>query len=125
MVGKSDVNCVFCKIARGEFKTEKVGESDNFVAFRDANPKVRGHTLIVPKRHFVTLLDVPDKLGGEMLSFIKNVAGKLIDEKYGDGFNIIMNNLDVAGQVVMHAHLHILPRKEGDRVIRGGRLRID
>ena len=123
MADKKD--CIFCKIARGEKKSERIDESDNFIAFRDANPKVEGHTLIVPKKHFVTLLDIPNKLGNEMLEFTKKVAGKLMDEKYGDGFNIIMNNLDVAGQIVMHAHLHILPRNDGDSVIQGGRLRID
>ena len=60
------------------------------------------------------LLDVPNKLGNEMLQFTKKVAEKLLDEKYGNGFNILMNNLEVAGQLVMHAHLHVLPRRDGD-----------
>lgn len=109
-------NCVFCKIVKGEIKAEKVMESDNFIAFEDASPKTPGHTLVVPKRHFVTLLDIPNNLGSEMLDFTKKVAGKLMDEKKGDGFNLIMNNLEVAGQVVMHTHIHLVPRKEGDGV---------
>ncbi len=117
-------DCVFCKIAKGEIKSERVAESDNFFAIRDAHPKTEGHTLVIPKKHFVTLLDIPDKLGNEMLSFSKKVAGKLMDEKLADGFNIIMNNLEVAGQEVMHAHLHVLPRKEGDGPVEGNHLTI-
>ena len=93
-------------------------ENDNFFSVSDRNPKVKGHTLVISKRHFVTLLDIPNKLGNEMLEFTKKVAGKLMDDKYGDGFNLIMNNLEVAGQVVMHVHVHVLPRKEGDGRIR-------
>ena len=109
-----DKNCIFCRMARGEVKTDKIDESDNFFAVFDVRPKTKGHALIIPKKHFVTLLDIPNKLGNEMLEFMKRVAGKLMDKKYGDGFNVLMNNLAVAGQFVMHAHLHILPRKEGD-----------
>ncbi len=109
-------DCVFCKIARKELNTDLFLEGDNFVAFKDIKPIVKGHVLVVPKKHCVTLLDMPNKLGNEMLEFIKKVASKLMDEKLGDGFNMAMNNLEVAGQVVMHAHIHIVPRKEGDGV---------
>lgn len=108
------MDCIFCKIARGEIKSEKIMESGNFFAVYDINPKAKGHALIIPKKHFVTLLDIPNNLGGELLEFEKKLAGRLMDEKYGDGFNIIMNNLEAAGQIVMHAHIHIVPRKEGD-----------
>lgn len=107
-------DCIFCKIVRGEVDSDKVGESDNFFAFLDAHPRAEGHVLIVPKKHYVTLLDIPEKLGNEMLEFTKKMASEILDKKLGDGFNIVMNNLDVADQVVMHAHLHIIPRKEGD-----------
>ena len=109
-------NCIFCKIARKEIKSDIVMESNNFIAFKDIKPKTEGHTLVTPKKHYVTLLDIPNTLGKEMLEFTKKVASYLLDKKYGDGFNISMNNLEVAGQVVMHAHLHIIPRKEGDNV---------
>ncbi len=109
-------DCFYCKIAHGEVKTEKVLESRNFFAIFDVKPRVKGHVLVIPKKHFVTLLDIPNKLGNEMIEFTKRVAGKLLDEKYGDGFNVLMNNLEVAGQVVMHAHIHVIPRKEGDGV---------
>jgi histidine triad (HIT) family protein len=109
-----DKSCIFCKIAKGQIEQKKVMESDNFFAILDIKPSATGHTLVIPKKHFVTLLDIPDKLGIEMIKFTKKVASNLMDEKYGDGFNVIMNNTAVAGQMVMHAHVHVIPRKEDD-----------
>lgn len=109
-------SCIFCNIAQGKMKSEPIAESNLFVAFLDRDQSVPGHTLIVPKKHFVTLLDIPDKMGEELLRFTKQVASELMDKKYGDGFNVIMNNLECAGQAVMHAHVHIFPRKEGDGI---------
>ncbi len=105
---------MFCGIAKKEISAEIVGESNSFIAFRDAHPNAEGHTLIVPKQHWVTLFDIPNKYGAELLEFVKKIASELMDERYGDGFNVVMNNLECAGQVVKHAHLHIIPRKEGD-----------
>ena len=116
MAKKNNDNCLFCKIIRGEVKAEKVAESNSFIAIKDAHPATDGHTLIIPKQHFVTLLDIPNKLGCEMLEFVKKVSSELMEKKLGDGFNIIMNNLEPAGQLVMHAHIHIIPRKEKDGI---------
>lgn len=107
-------SCVFCKIAQNKINVKKTAESNNFIAISDAHPKADGHTLIIPKKHFVTLLDLPNKLGNELLEFIKKVSSDLLEQKKGDGFNILMNNLQVAGQLVMHAHIHVIPRKEND-----------
>src|SRR3989338_10053498 len=114
IMAKQDKNCIFCKIAKGEVKQEKIMESDSFFATRDIHPHAPGHTLVIPKQHFVTLLDIPNKIGNEMIEFTKKAASDLLDKKLGDGFNVIMNNLAVAGQAVMHAHIHVIPRKEGD-----------
>ena len=108
--------CVFCKMAKGEIKVEFIKESNNFFAIRDASPITKGHTLVIPKKHFVTLLDIPNTLGEELLQFTKEISSDLLDAKYGNGFNIIMNNLEVAGQFVMHAHIHVIPRKEEDGI---------
>jgi len=107
-------NCVFCKIIKGEIKAEKVIETNNFLAFLDVNPKAKGHTLVIPKKHFVTLFDIPATLGKEMLQITKQVASRLLEKKLGDGFNLLMNNLEPAGQIIKHAHIHIIPRKEND-----------
>ncbi len=106
--------CIFCKIARKEIKSEIVFEGDSFIAVKDAHPVAEGHILIIPKKHCVTILDMPNKLGNELLEFTKKVSSLLMERKLGDGFNIVMNNLEPAGQIVKHAHIHVIPRKDGD-----------
>ena len=91
-------------------------ESDNFFAIKDKYPETEGHSLVIPKKHIITLLDIPDNLGNELIGFVKKVSEKLMDDGFGSGFNVIMNNFEVAGQEVMHAHIHIIPRKKGDGI---------
>lgn len=107
-------DCIFCKIIAKKIPSDIEIETDNFIAMLDQNPKAEGHTLIIPKKHHVNLLDIPNKLAEEFIQLTKKVALSLLENKKGDGFNLIMNNLPPAGQSVMHAHLHIIPRKEGD-----------
>jgi histidine triad (HIT) family protein len=112
----TEEDCIFCKIARKEIKKDPYYDCDSFCAFEDINPISPGHMLIIPKKHFVTLLDIPVRLGNEMLEFSRKLANMILDDKKGDGFNLVMNNLEVAGQVVRHAHIHLIPRKEGDGI---------
>ena len=107
-------DCIFCKIVRGEIPAEKVLESANFIVIKDANPKTKGHSLVIPKKHYKTLLDVPDSLMGEFLETAKEVAFKLLKENKAEGFNLLMSNFEVAQQEVPHVHLHIVPRTKGD-----------
>ncbi len=109
-----DKNCIFCKIIKKEIPANFLYENDNFVAFADANPKVSGHTLIAPKKHFVNILDMPATLGSELVDAIKNMAEKIMKDTKVEGFNIAQNNFPIAGQVVMHTHFHLLPRRKGD-----------
>lgn len=106
--------CIFCKIANGEIPSEKVYEDDNFFAILDINPKTKGHTLIISKKHYKTILDLPVSLGNELLEALKEISLRLIKEGKADGFNLIANSGETAGQVVHHFHAHILPRKKGD-----------
>lgn len=109
-------DCIFCKIANGEIPADKIYENDCFFSIPDANQKIEGHSLVIPKKHFKTTLDIPDSLGQELLDCIKSTAVKVVEQEKAEGFNIVNNNLESAGQVVMHAHFHILPRKKGDKV---------
>lgn len=109
-----DENCVFCKIVRGEIPSKKVYNDDNFIGILDINPKAEGHTLIISKKHFKNILDIPNTLGNEILEAIKDISLDLIKQGKGEGFNVIANNGDVAGQAVNHFHLHIIPRKSRD-----------
>ncbi len=108
-------DCIFCKIARKEVPVEIVEENDNFIAFPDAHPVSRGHTLLIPRKHFVNILDLPSDMASEMIDMIKIVAEKRLKEG-AEGFNLMMNNFSAAGQEVMHAHLHIVPRRKGDGI---------
>jgi histidine triad (HIT) family protein len=108
-------NCVFCKIAKKEIETEIIEETENFLAFPDANPIAKGHSLIISKNHFVNLLDLPSAFGVELMSIIKKVSDKKLKEG-ADGFNVVMNNGSSAGQVVFHTHVHIIPRNKNDGV---------
>jgi histidine triad (HIT) family protein len=107
-------DCIFCKIVSGEIKSNIIYSDDNFIGFLDVNPKSEGHTLIVSKKHFKTILDMPSSLGTELLDAVKEIGLGLIKQDKAEGFNLIVNNGEVAGQVVHHAHIHIIPRKKGD-----------
>jgi len=103
-------DCVFCKIVAGEIPSEKVLEGDDFVVIKDVNPKVDGHLLVISKEHYGTFLDMPEELYSKMLMVVRKVVGDLGIRD----FNLVVNNGKVAGQLIPHVHLHILPRKEGD-----------
>ena len=107
--------CIFCKMAKEENSSEKViWGNDNFFSIPDRNPLADGHSLVISKKHFLNILDMPSTLGGELLDCIKNTAIKIMKEKNVDGFNVINNNFESAGQIVNHVHFHIIPRKKGD-----------
>lgn len=116
MAKKDD--CIFCKIASKEQEADIIAESDNFLAFPDANPVGPGHSLIIPKNHFVNIMDLPSDLGSELLDIIKEVAAIRLKEGF-EGFKLVANNFPVAGQIVMHSHFHLIPRKEKDGVESG------
>ena len=107
-------DCLFCKIVKREIKSDFVYEDDNFIAILDIKPKSSGHTLIIPKKHFRNILDMPSSMGNELLGVIKEISLKLIKEGKAEGVNVIINNESAAGQVVFHSHFHIIPRKIGD-----------
>ncbi|MBD3246997.1 HIT domain-containing protein [Candidatus Pacearchaeota archaeon] len=112
---KDEGECIFCKISKGEINVDKIYENENFFSFPDANPVAKGHSLIIPKNHFKTALDLPSSLGQELLDCIKNTTMKLMKEDESiDGFNIVSNNFPSAGQAVHHVHFHIIPRKKDD-----------
>ncbi len=111
-------DCIFCKIANKEIFVERIYENDNFFSILDANPKIEGHTLIISKKHFENILELPSILASELLDCIKETAMILMKKYNAEGFNVMNNNFDAAGQVVKHVHFHILPRKKGDGEIK-------
>ncbi|MBR9705016.1 HIT family protein [Candidatus Pacearchaeota archaeon] len=112
-----DKECIFCKIVKGEMPCEKVYEDDNFIGILEIKPQANGHTLLIPKKHFRNLFDMPSTLGNELIGAMKEVSLKLIKDKKAEGVKIIINNESAAGQIVFHLHSHIIPRNEGDGLI--------
>lgn len=111
----TDNNCIFCKIVNGEIVSKKIWENAEFVAFADIKPVGEGHTLVIPKKHFQTLIHLDEETSSKYINAIRKTGEKLM-EKYGaEGFNIVLNNGEAAGQIVQHIHFHLLPRKTGDK----------
>ena len=108
--------CIFCRIINGKIPAAKVYEDSNTISFLDILPANKGHCLIVPKKHYETLLDIPDSDLESLVKAAKKVA-KALSLSLGNGsFNLIVNNRRTAGQLVAHAHIHIIPRFKGDRL---------
>lgn len=107
-------DCIFCAIAEGEIPSFKIYEDDMCLAYLDINPFSTGHTLVIPKAHHEGLLDTPDELLSELIARVKKVAGHIKTALPCDGFNILQNNGEAAGQTVKHIHFHIVPRTAGD-----------
>jgi len=109
--------CIFCRIAAGQALATKVLETPRVLAFLDIAPVHYGHTLVIPKEHYENFLDLPDDLWLEMGQVSRRVAKALRQVMFARGFNLMMNNFDAAGQVVFHAHLHVVPRFLSDGLL--------
>ncbi|MCC8140933.1 MAG: HIT family protein [Lachnospiraceae bacterium] len=109
-----DDNCIFCKLANGEIPTNKIYEDETFTVILDASPATRGHALILPKEHSANIYELPDETASKVFLLAKKLATKMTDILSCDGFNIIQNNGEVAGQTVFHFHMHLIPRYFGD-----------
>lgn len=107
-------NCIFCKIVAGTIPSNKILESKDFFAFLDIKAINPGHCLVIPKKHCENLLDFPKSEETDFMEFTKKVAKAVTSAVGADGFNLGMNNGAAAGQVVFHAHMHIIPRFNGD-----------
>jgi len=107
-------DCIFCKIVKGEIPCAKIYENEHVLAFLDIAPTIPGHALIIPKAHYATLFELPDALGGPLLAAEKRVGAAIMAATKAAGLNVQMNNHEAAGQVVFHAHLHLIPRHVGD-----------
>lgn len=111
-----DDNCIFCKIAAGEIPSATLYEDEDFRVILDLGPASKGHALILPKEHYRNLYDLDDELAAKVLVLAKKMTNKMKDALGCDGFNVVQNNEEVAGQTVFHFHMHLIPRYEGDKV---------
>ena len=109
-------DCIFCKLANGEIPTATLYEDEDFRVILDANPASKGHALIIPKEHYANLYELDDELAGKAMILAKKMVTKLTEVLGCDGYNLVQNNGECAGQTVFHFHLHMIPRYKDDGV---------
>ena len=109
-----DPDCIFCKIVAGKIPCAKIYESESCLAFLDIAPVHAGHALVLPKAHHATLLDLPAELGSDLLQTLSKVGAAVMEGTGADGLNLMQNNFEAAGQLVHHAHFHLVPRFKDD-----------
>ncbi len=108
--------CVFCQIAAGKLPANKVYEDEHAIAFMDINPVAVGHTLVIPKAHHMNIFEMPPELLGHVMAAAKKVASAIMEGLKPEGLIVLQLNGAAAGQVVMHYHVHLIPRSTGDGV---------
>jgi histidine triad (HIT) family protein len=113
-------SCVFCKIARKQAPASFVYEDESVLDFLDIRPLNEGHTLVIPKKHYATIFEVPEKLVAHLHKIVKRVALAAKESTKGDGISIVQQNGKAAGQEVFHLHVHVIPRYEGQKLSRLG-----
>lgn len=105
---------VFEKIVNREIPATIIYEDSATLAFMDIGPVIKGHTLVIPKICYSSIVQTPDSVLADLMSVCKRIAAAQIDGLNADGVNIFQNNGSAAGQVVPHIHFHVIPRFEGD-----------
>lgn len=107
-------NCIFCKIAAGEIPSKTIYEDEEFRVILDISPATKGHALIIPKEHYANIYEIPEDVAGKAMMLAKKLTIRMTEALNCDGFNLMQNNGEVAGQTVFHFHMHLLPRYEND-----------
>lgn len=107
-------NCVFCNLANGIWDSATLYEDADFRVILDLGPAAKGHALILPKAHYANIYEIPEELAAKAIVLAKKMAGIMTEALGCDGFNIVQNNGEAAGQTVFHFHMHLIPRYNGD-----------
>lgn len=109
--------CIFCDIIEGKIPSKKVYEDDEIIAILDISQTTKGHTLVIPKKHYDNFLQMPNDEFKLLMSKVQEISKTLIEKLDANGCNILINTNEVAGQTVMHTHVHIIPRyNESDSI---------
>ena len=110
------MNCIFCKIIKGEIPSFKIYEDEHTYAFLDIAKDVDGHTLVIPKKHVCNVLDWDEETLKHVVTTVKKISNHYVDNCKYEGVNILNATGESAQQTVMHLHFHIIPRKSNDNV---------
>ena len=103
-------DCIFCKIANGEIPSATLYEDEDFRVILDLGPASKGHALIFPKEHYKDLCELDDAVAAKVLPLAGKMGRAMKKALHFDGFNLVQNNGEAAGQTVMHFHMHMIPR---------------
>jgi histidine triad (HIT) family protein len=106
------MDCILCKIVSGQISTKIIKETLHSMAFLDAFPLTKGHTLVIPKKHHVKIQDMSDNENSDLFSLVHQILPK-IDTLTGATL-VAIHNGKQAGQEIPHAHVHLVPRTDGD-----------
>ena len=117
-------DCIFCKIAAGEIPSGTIYEDDDFRVIFDRGPAAKGHALILPKEHFANIYEIDDGVLSKAAALAKKMAKTMTDTLKCDGFNIVQNNGEAAGQTVFHFHMHLIPRYKNDDAKMGWKVHV-
>lgn len=107
-------NCIFCKVIEGEIPSHVLYEDEQFKVILDVNPATKGHALILPKEHYANLYELPEETAADAMKLAQRMMRKMTEKLDCDGFNIVQNNGETAGQTVFHFHMHLIPRYKND-----------
>ena len=111
-----DNNCIFCKLANGQIPTNSIYEDDDFKVILDASPASKGHALILPKEHYADIFEIDEDVLAKAAKLAKKIMTREKDVLKCQGYNLVQNNGETAGQTVFHFHMHLIPRYKGDKV---------
>ena len=107
-------DCIFCKIANGDIPSNTLYEDEAFRVILDIGPATKGHALVLPKEHYNNLYEIPEDTAAGAMRLARKMVKSMIEKLHADGFNLVQNNGETAGQTVMHFHLHLIPRYKND-----------
>ncbi len=113
------VDCPFCNIASGQSPASIVYEDETVLAFMDLNPASIGHALVVPRKHWENMYEIPEKTLAEIAPIVKRVCVAVKKTVDAEGITILQLNGKAAGQIVMHFHIHVIPRFSNDAISQG------
>lgn len=102
--------CVFCDIVEGKIPSYKIYEDDKVLAILDISQTTKGHTLVMPKNHYSNFLEMPSNEYAYLMNKTQEISKLIVNKLNANGCNILINTNEVAGQTVMHTHVHIIPR---------------
>ena len=105
-----DCNCLMCKLANGDIPTKALYEDEEFKVIMDISPATKGHALVLPKEHYANLYEIDPEVLGKAVQVGQKVAKHITPILNCEGFNLLQNNGEVAGQTIFHFHLHLIPR---------------